>query len=80
MSRIGKLPIAVPAGVTVTVDGNIVKVKGPKGELSHTLPAGHHASTREGDTLTVDARVRRAESQVAARPHALADREHGRRA
>lgn len=40
MSRIGKLPIAVPAGVTVTVDGNTVKVKGPKGELSHKLPAG----------------------------------------
>jgi large subunit ribosomal protein L6 len=40
MSRIGKLPITVPAGVTVTVDGNTVKVKGPKGELTHTLPAG----------------------------------------
>jgi len=40
MSRIGKLPITVPAGVTVTIDGNTVKVKGPKGELSHTLPAG----------------------------------------
>ncbi|MBD5289544.1 MAG: 50S ribosomal protein L6 [Bacteroides sp.] len=33
MSRIGKAPIALPAGVTVTVDGNTVKVKGPKGEL-----------------------------------------------
>jgi large subunit ribosomal protein L6 len=40
MSRIGKLPIAVPAGVTVTVDGHTVKVKGPKGELSHKLPGG----------------------------------------
>jgi large subunit ribosomal protein L6 len=52
MSRIGKLPITVPAGVTVTVDGNTVKVKGPKGELSHTLPSGISIS-REGDTLTV---------------------------
>ena len=33
MSRIGKAPIAVPAGVTVKVDGNVVTVKGPKGEL-----------------------------------------------
>lgn len=40
MSRIGKLPISVPKGVTVTLDGNTVKVKGPKGELTHRLPAG----------------------------------------
>jgi len=33
MSRIGKKPIPVPAGVSVTVEGNTVKVKGPKGEL-----------------------------------------------
>ncbi|MBQ7448522.1 MAG: 50S ribosomal protein L6 [Paludibacteraceae bacterium] len=37
MSRIGKLPIAVPAGVTVTVKDNVVTVKGPKGELTQTL-------------------------------------------
>ena len=37
MSRIGKLPIKVPQGVTVTVDGHTVQVKGPKGELSRTL-------------------------------------------
>ena len=40
MSRIGKLPVSIPNGVTVTVDGNTVKVKGPKGELSHRVPAG----------------------------------------
>src|ERR1700761_8658824 len=40
MSRIGKLPINIPNGVTVTVDGNTVKVKGPRGELSHSLPGG----------------------------------------
>jgi large subunit ribosomal protein L6 len=39
MSRIGKRPIAVPAGVTVTIDGSHVKVKGPKGELARTLPS-----------------------------------------
>ena len=37
MSRIGKKPIPVPNGVTVTVDGSTVKVKGPKGELSRTF-------------------------------------------
>ncbi|HMB77784.1 MAG TPA: 50S ribosomal protein L6 [Kiloniellaceae bacterium] len=37
MSRIGKQPIAVPNGVTVALEGQAVKVKGPKGELSLTL-------------------------------------------
>jgi large subunit ribosomal protein L6 len=37
MSRIGKLPIAVPSGVDVTIDGRTVTVKGPKGTLSHTV-------------------------------------------
>lgn len=39
MSRIGKKPVPVTKGVTVTIDGNTVKVKGPRGELSRTLPA-----------------------------------------
>lgn len=38
MSRIGKNPVAVPSGVTLTQDGQTVSVKGPKGELSFTLP------------------------------------------
>ena len=37
MSRIGKLPVAVPAGVDVQIDGALVTVKGPKGSLSHTV-------------------------------------------
>ena len=37
MSRIGKAPIAIPAGVTVKVDGNTVTVKGPKGEFKETV-------------------------------------------
>jgi large subunit ribosomal protein L6 len=37
MSRIGKLPVAVPSGVDVTIDGQRVVVKGPKGTLSHTV-------------------------------------------
>jgi large subunit ribosomal protein L6 len=37
MSRIGKLPIAIPKGVTVSVDGKTVKVKGPRGELTRVV-------------------------------------------
>ena len=40
MSRIGRLPVPIPSGVTVTVDEHSVKVKGPKGELAHKLPGG----------------------------------------
>jgi large subunit ribosomal protein L6 len=39
MSRIGKLPVPVPAGVDVTVDASTVTVKGPKGTLSHSVAA-----------------------------------------
>ncbi len=38
MSRIGKLPVTIPAGVDVNVDGRKVSVKGPKGNLSHEVP------------------------------------------
>ena len=38
MSRIGKAPVPVAAGVTVTLDGQTVSVKGPKGQLSFTVP------------------------------------------
>lgn len=37
MSRIGKLPINIPAGVTVTVENSVVTVKGPKGTLTQTI-------------------------------------------
>ncbi len=39
MSRIGRMPIAVPSGVTVDIEGNRVTVSGPKGELSRSLPS-----------------------------------------
>jgi large subunit ribosomal protein L6 len=38
MSRIGKKPVPVPSGVTATVTGRTIKMKGPKGELSFTVP------------------------------------------
>ena len=37
MSRIGRLPVAIPSGVDITIDGQAVTVKGPKGELSHVV-------------------------------------------
>ena len=37
MSRIGKMPVEVPAGVDITIDGALVTVKGPKGTLSHAV-------------------------------------------
>ena len=40
MSRIGKLPVPLPDAVKVDVTGNVVNIKGPKGTLSSTLPAG----------------------------------------
>ena len=52
MSRVGKKVIAVPAGVTITINGADVTVKGAKGELSWTLPEGITAAV-EGTELTV---------------------------
>jgi large subunit ribosomal protein L6 len=52
MSRIGKLPVAIPNGVNVAIDGNTVKVKGPKGELTHRLPNGISVD-RTDDSLNV---------------------------
>ena len=52
MSRIGKLPITVPKGVTVTVDGHAVQVKGPKGELARTLHRDVGVVV-DGDVVTV---------------------------
>ena len=52
MSRIGKKPIALPAGVTATVNGSQVTVKGPKGTLTRTLHSDMRAAL-DGNTLSV---------------------------
>lgn len=52
MSRIGKAPIEIPAGVTVKVDNNVVTVKGPKGELSQAINP-ELTVTVDGNHLTV---------------------------
>ena len=54
MSRIGKMPIAVPAGVDVTIDGATVTVKGPKGELTRTF-SDLVTVSREGEEIVVTA-------------------------
>jgi large subunit ribosomal protein L6 len=53
MSRIGKLPVTVPAGVDVTIDGPAVTVKGPRGTLSHTVPEPLSIERSEDGTLAV---------------------------
>jgi large subunit ribosomal protein L6 len=52
MSRIGRLPIAVPAGVDVAIDGREVTVKGPKGSLSRSLHP-EIGVARDGDSIVV---------------------------
>jgi large subunit ribosomal protein L6 len=53
MSRIGKLPITVPAGVDVTIDGRTVSVKGPKGTLTHTVAEPITVERDDDGTLAV---------------------------
>jgi large subunit ribosomal protein L6 len=53
MSRIGKLPIAVPSGVEVTIDGQEISVKGPKGTLAHTVAEPIIVERVEDGTLQV---------------------------
>lgn len=53
MSRIGKQPITVPAGVDVALDGRTVTVRGPKGTLSHTVPEPITVQRAQDGTLLV---------------------------
>jgi large subunit ribosomal protein L6 len=53
MSRIGRLPVQVPAGVDVAIDGRDVTVKGPKGTLTHSIAAPIDIARNEDGTLTV---------------------------
>jgi len=51
MSRIGKQPVVIPAGVKVAVNGGAVKVDGPKGSLEWTVPAGITVKIEDGKVL-----------------------------
>jgi len=48
MSRIGRMPIAVPSGVEVSIAGQVVTVKGPKGSLTITVPSPIQVSQADG--------------------------------
>lgn len=48
MSRIGKMPVALPKGVNISIDGSTVKVKGPKGELSQTFHPDMSIQQKDG--------------------------------
>lgn len=68
MSRIGKMPVAVPAGVTVDVAPTLVKIQGPKGKLSTAVPAGVTVSRKDATLLVaVDEGVRMASRERDAR-------------
>lgn len=67
MSRIGKAPISIPENATVTVEGNVVNVKGPKGELTQEI-SDHVSISIEGNELTVN---RRDESKDSKSRHGL---------
>ena len=55
MSRIGKLPISIPSGVTVAASNNVVSVKGPKGELSQYVDPSIKVNIADGEvTLEID--------------------------
>ena len=54
MSRIGKLPVNVPAGVTVTIQDNIVNVKGPKGEMSQFVNPAINVEIAEGHVVLTE--------------------------
>jgi large subunit ribosomal protein L6 len=53
MSRIGKKPIALPKGVTVKIDGNVVAVQGPKGKLETRVPAGIKVEQQDGHIVAL---------------------------
>ena len=53
MSRIGRLPISVPSGVTVDIDGSLVTVKGPKGTLTHQVAEPITITKGDDGTLEV---------------------------
>ena len=48
MSRIGKMPVAIPKGVEVKAEGSKVRVKGPKGELASAIPSGLTVTVADG--------------------------------
>jgi len=67
MSRIGKLPIQIPSGVTITVDSGNVTVKGPKGELSQFITPDVTVTQEDGNIIV----TRKDDSKPAKSQHGL---------
>ena len=77
MSRIGRLPITIPAGVTVEIaENNKVTVKGPKGTLEKELPVEMEIK-QEGDQIVVTRPKRPEEDEIPSRPDKNTDQQHG---
>ncbi len=51
MSRIGRMPVAIPQGVDVEIKGSSIRVKGPKGELNRTFPAAMDIAVEDGQIV-----------------------------
>jgi len=51
VSRVGRMPVVLPAGVDVKIKGNYISVKGPKGELKHVFPANVSFSMENGEIV-----------------------------
>ena len=63
MSRIGRMPVEIPSGVEVNIDGSWVSVKGPRGEMSRTFPQPMGIELKDGQVLVsrpTDERMHRA--------------------
>ena len=79
MSRIGKMPVTVPMGVEVTIEGQDVRVKGPKGELAHTVAEPITIARGEDGSLEVGRPDDERDQQGPARPEPHAHQQHGPR-
>ena len=53
MSRVGKKPIAIPSGVKINIQGNVVAVEGPKGKLQSSIPAGIRLEQKDGTLVAI---------------------------
>ncbi|MCR5081226.1 MAG: 50S ribosomal protein L6 [Treponema sp.] len=70
-SKIGKLPVAIPAGVTVTVAPNLVTVKGPKGELKQDVNNLVTVEVKGAEVTVTPANVSKGEMKAASAAHGL---------
>src|SRR5688572_26113805 len=68
MSRIGVKPIEVPKGVDIKTEGNLVKIKGPKGQLSHEI---HPATGMKMENSTINFFIKDEEAEFPKRQHGM---------